>query len=83
MAARRVGIPVVSISYDPKNDALLDGFGLTKYHQPLTELDVQKLIAQFVELESRADELAPTLSNKASEYRSQLEEQYELIFGDV
>jgi polysaccharide pyruvyl transferase WcaK-like protein len=78
-----LNIPVVSISYDPKNDALLEGFGLGKYRQALTDLDVQKLIDQFIDLEARADELTPTFSKKAAECRSLLEEQYHSIFGDM
>jgi polysaccharide pyruvyl transferase WcaK-like protein len=78
-----LNIPVVSISYDPKNDALLEGFGLSKYRQALTDLDLQKLIGQFIDLEARTDELVPTFSKKASEYRSLLDEQYHLIFGDI
>lgn len=78
-----LNIPVVSISYDPKNDALLDSFGLSKYRQALTDLNVKKLIDQFIDLEVRADELTPTFSKKAAEYRGLLEEQYHSIFGDM
>jgi polysaccharide pyruvyl transferase WcaK-like protein len=78
-----LNIPVVSISYDPKNDALLEGIGLGKYRQPLTDLDVQKLIDQFSELEAQADAVKPMISKKASEYRTLLEKQYQLIFGGM
>ena len=78
-----LNIPVVSISYDPKNDALLEGVGLGRYGQPLSDLDVQKLIDQFVELEAHTDEVKPMISKKASEYRTLLEKQYQLIFADM
>ena len=75
-------VPVVSISYDPKNDALLEGMGLGKYCQSLTGLDVQKLIEQFVDIQAKAKEVKPLIRDKASEYRSLLAQQYDLIFGD-
>jgi polysaccharide pyruvyl transferase WcaK-like protein len=75
-------IPAVSISYDPKNDSLLEGVGLGKYCQPLAELDLQRLIDQFTELEARGDEVKPMIEKKAREYRNLLEDQYDLIFGE-
>ena len=78
-----LNIPVVSISYDPKNDALLEGMGLGKYRQPLTELDARKLIDQFMDLEAHTDEVKPMISKRSGEYRAFLDEQYQLIFGDM
>jgi polysaccharide pyruvyl transferase WcaK-like protein len=78
-----LNIPVVSISYDPKNDSLLEGVGLGKYRQALADLDVQKLIEQFTDLEAKSQSVKPMISDKASEYRSLLEKQYDLIFGDL
>jgi len=75
-------IPAVSISYDPKNDSLLEGVGLGKYCQALAELDLQRLIDQFTELEARGDEVKPMIEKKAKEYRHLLEDQYDLIFGE-
>jgi polysaccharide pyruvyl transferase WcaK-like protein len=78
-----LNIPAVSISYDPKNDALLEGMGLGKYCQALTELDVKKLIEQFVELEARIDEVKPMISKRVIEYRGLLKKEYDLVFGDL
>ncbi len=78
-----MNIPAISISYDPKNDALLEGLGLSKYRQPLFELDVQLLIQQFTELQEKAQEVKSTIKEKANEYRLLLEEQYDLIFSDL
>jgi len=69
------------ISYDPKNDPLLEGVGLGKYCHPLAEFDLQRLIDQFTELEARGDEVKPMIEKRAKEYRNLLEEQYDLIFG--
>jgi polysaccharide pyruvyl transferase WcaK-like protein len=78
-----MSIPAISISYDPKNDALLEGVGLGKYRQDLFELDVQLLIQHFKELQERIQEVKPTIRGKASEYRRQLDEQYDLIFSHL
>jgi polysaccharide pyruvyl transferase WcaK-like protein len=78
-----LNIPAVSISYDPKNDSLLEGVGLGKYCQPLAGLDLQRLIDQFIELETRAGEVKPMIEKKSKEYRSLLEEQYAVIFGEL
>ncbi len=78
-----MNIPAISISYDPKSDALLEGVGLGKYRQALFDLDVQILIQQFIELQERIQEVKPMISEKANEYRRLLDQQYDLIFGDV
>ena len=83
LLALMLNIPAVSISYDPKNDALLEGMGLGKYRQALTDLDVQKLIEQFVDLEARIDEVKPMITKTVIEYRSLLEKEYDLVFGDM
>jgi polysaccharide pyruvyl transferase WcaK-like protein len=77
-----LNIPVISISYDPKNDCLLEGVGLGEYSQPLPELDLNRLIEQFTELEARGDEVKPVIQKKAREYRRLLEVQYDLIFDE-
>ncbi len=77
-----MNIPAVSISYDPKNDQLLESVGLGKYRQQLEELDLQLLKDHFTELASRADEVKPNLERKAKEFRSQLDQQYDRIFGE-
>jgi len=77
-----MNIPAVSISYDPKNDYLLDSVGLRKYCQPLEELDLQRLIDQFSELAARSQEVRPIIEHKSQEFRDRLDEQYDRIFGE-
>jgi polysaccharide pyruvyl transferase WcaK-like protein len=76
-------IPAISISYDPKSDALLEGVGLGRYRQALFELDVQVLIKQFVELQAMTNEVIPMIREKAGQYRHLLDEQYDLIFAGI
>ena len=75
-------IPALSISYDPKNDCLLEGFGIGEYRQAIDELDLPKLIDQFTALEARRDEVEPMIKRTATEYRNLLAEQYDLIFDE-
>jgi polysaccharide pyruvyl transferase WcaK-like protein len=77
-----MNIPAISISYDPKNDCLLDEVGLGVYHQQLTELDVDKLTHQLLELEARRGEFKPLIEKKTKEFRDLLHEQYRLIFSN-
>lgn len=77
-----LNIPTISISYDPKNDSLLDGVGLGEYCQSISDVNVGKLIDQLTSLEARGDEVKPRIQRKANEYRILLDEQYELIFGE-
>lgn len=77
-----LNIPVVSISYDPKNDCLLEGVGLGDYRQELSELDVSKLIDQFTRLTAQCERVKPLIAEKSVECRALLEDQYKLIFGE-
>jgi polysaccharide pyruvyl transferase WcaK-like protein len=77
-----MNIPSVSISYDPKNDQLLDSVGLGKYRQRLEDLDLQLLKDHFTELASRVAEVKPNIERRAKEFRAQLDEQYDRIFGE-
>jgi polysaccharide pyruvyl transferase WcaK-like protein len=74
--------PVISISYDPKNDSLLDGCGLGEYCQSIEGVDLERLIAQFIQLESQADRLRIELRRKSNEYRSLLNDQYRQVLGE-
>lgn len=77
-----MNIPTISISYDPKNDSLLDGVGLGEYCQPLSEFDLGKLIHQFTCLEARSEQVKPVIESKAREYRNLLDKQYDVIFRE-
>jgi polysaccharide pyruvyl transferase WcaK-like protein len=74
--------PVMSISYDPKNDALLEQFGLGRYCQPIDALDVDRLIEQFIDLDRHRAERLSVLREKADEHRRRLDEQYRLVLAN-
>ncbi len=73
--------PVISISYDPKSDALLQAFGLDRYRQALTELDVKKLMDQLISLKANEERIKPTIAEVTARNQRLLAEQYEVIFG--
>lgn len=75
--------PTLSISYDPKNDALLEGFGLGEYCQPIGALNTQELIRQFLALEVRSEQLRSSIRRTVQQYRAQLDEQYAYILRET
>jgi polysaccharide pyruvyl transferase WcaK-like protein len=83
LLAMMLNKPVISLSYDPKNDALLEGVGLARFCQPLDEMDVDKLIKQFIEMEKNLRALADPLPKKLMEYRTLLDQQYIRVLGDL
>lgn len=72
--------PALSISYEAKNDALMAGMGFEKYCQAIDKLDLGVLFEQFVDLEKNAAVLVAALRCRAIEFRSQLDEQYRIVF---
>jgi polysaccharide pyruvyl transferase WcaK-like protein len=76
-----LGKPVVSLSYDDKNDVLMAEMGLAAYCQRLAELDVDRLIVQFLDLRSRADSLRPRIRETVERNRAALDQQYQRLFG--
>ncbi len=73
--------PVVAVSYHEKIPSLMSGVGLAEYCQTIDDLDVQRLVAQFIKLEQNREVLKPLIEQKAEEYRKALDEQYEHIFN--
>ncbi len=76
-----VGKPVVSLSYNVKNDALLQDMGLGAYASHLDAFDVEATLAQLKALCAEAGRLMPQVANKAGEYRQALQTQYDSVFG--
>ncbi|HUI58892.1 MAG TPA: polysaccharide pyruvyl transferase family protein [Steroidobacteraceae bacterium] len=71
-----LGIPVVSVSYESKNDDLMRQMGLGGYCQSLDGLNAERLREQFLDLESRAAEVRAQLEVRSRANRSRLEHQY-------
>jgi polysaccharide pyruvyl transferase WcaK-like protein len=76
-----LGKPVVSISYDEKNDYLLKAFDLQNYCQPIDQLDVEKLIRQLEDLQGDYKQFQSFVAHKTVEQRMKLKQQYEKMFA--
>jgi hypothetical protein len=64
-----------------KNDELMAALGLSSYCMSLENLREQELWDRFQELERNADQIRRSIQQKIELYRSQLEEQYSVVFG--
>ena len=76
-----LGKPVVSISYDEKNDLVMASVGLGDYCHSIERIDVDTLVKQFIALQDNASALKTRIEHKVKEFRSALDTQYEAIFG--
>jgi polysaccharide pyruvyl transferase WcaK-like protein len=81
LLALRMGIPVLSIAYEGKNDALMAAMGLGAYCQSIDSLDLAQLFDQFERLEAEAPQLAPRIAQQAEVFRLELDAQYARVFG--
>jgi polysaccharide pyruvyl transferase WcaK-like protein len=75
--------PVISISFHHKCASLMSEMGLSEYCQDINDLDSDRLIEQFKELEKNAASLKPRIKRKSEQHRKALDEQYGLIFKDL
>src|SRR3954451_7583633 len=61
ICALKTGTPVLALCYAAKSDALMAGMGLGAYCHPAREVDADRLLEQFRELEKRSAEVRQTL----------------------
>ena len=62
ICALRVGTPTLALSYATKTEALMARMGLGAFCHPAREVDAERLLEQFRELEKRAPQLRRTLA---------------------
>lgn len=74
--------PVLSISYDQKNDSLMAAVGLGDYCQSIDTLDINRLVEQFLTLRHNTATLKPYIKQRTEEYRAALQDQYRFIFTE-
>ncbi|MEV7568936.1 polysaccharide pyruvyl transferase family protein [Streptomyces tanashiensis] len=65
VCALKVGTPTLALSYAAKSDALMAQMGLATYCHPAREVDADRLLEQFRELEKRSAELRRTLAERS------------------
>ncbi|MEV5976382.1 polysaccharide pyruvyl transferase family protein [Streptomyces sp. NPDC052114] len=76
ICALKVGTPTLALSYAAKSDALMDRMGLGAYCHPAREVDADRLLEQFRDLERRSAELRRTLAERNEVATRQLQDQF-------
>lgn len=71
--------PTISLGYAPKNDVLMASFGLGEFCQPLSALDLERLIEQFRLLQKSQDELVSGMRARATANSDLLDEQFSTL----
>jgi polysaccharide pyruvyl transferase WcaK-like protein len=83
--AVKLGKPTIAVSYSPKCDSLMSDVGLAEYVQPIKSLDVERLKAQFTQIESQAaqvrERLLELLPKRSEQARAQLDELSLVLFS--
>ncbi|MFG3053280.1 polysaccharide pyruvyl transferase family protein [Kitasatospora sp. NPDC048239] len=76
ICALKTGTPVLALCYAAKSDALMAGMGLGAYCHPAREVDADRLLEQFRDLEKRSAELRRTLAERNLAAARHLERQF-------
>jgi polysaccharide pyruvyl transferase WcaK-like protein len=79
LLALLLGKPVISLSYEGKNEALMRQMGLERYCQALDNLDLERLMGQFREIQEWAEQLRPLIRERVADNRRRLEEEFDRI----
>jgi polysaccharide pyruvyl transferase WcaK-like protein len=83
VCALKVGTPTLALSYAAKSDALMARMGLDTYCHPAREVDADRLIEQFRELEKRSAELRQTLAERNLAADRRLDHQFTALTAAV
>jgi polysaccharide pyruvyl transferase WcaK-like protein len=83
--ALKLGKPTISVGYSPKNDSLMNDLGLGQYLQHVKSLDVERLKAQFAEIENDSarvrEQLTRLIPERIGRARAQLDDINRVLFG--
>jgi polysaccharide pyruvyl transferase WcaK-like protein len=79
LCALRLAKPTLSTGYAAKNAALMTDMGLGGFCQSAGSLDVDRLIEQFTELESRSAELRQAMTERNAAYTQSLNHQFAVL----
>jgi polysaccharide pyruvyl transferase WcaK-like protein len=74
--------PVISISFHHKCESLMNAMGLSRYCLDINDLNADRLIEKFCDVKANASTLKRVIKDKVGEFRSELDEQYRIIFND-
>jgi polysaccharide pyruvyl transferase WcaK-like protein len=73
--------PTISLGYSPKFISLMADMGLGEFHQFADSLDVDRLIEQFKDLESRHADLQQHMAERNVAHKQSLAEQFSVLSG--
>ena len=79
LCALRLSKPTLSTGYGVKNVALMTDMGLAEFCQSAGSLDVDRLIEQFTDLESRSTPLRQTMTERTTAYAQRLDHQFAVL----
>ena len=79
ICALKLGKPTISLGYSPKFAALMTDMGMQGFSQPADSLDVDRLIEQFMELQSRSAPLRNSLRECNAVKKQQFDQQFALL----
>ncbi|NEW70694.1 polysaccharide pyruvyl transferase family protein [Streptomyces rhizosphaericus] len=83
ICALKTGTPVLALCYAAKSDALMDRMGLGAYCHPAREVDADRLLEQFRDLEKHAAKLRQTLTERNRAAAEQLADQFAALTASV
>jgi polysaccharide pyruvyl transferase WcaK-like protein len=77
------GKPVIAISFHHKCKSLMSAMGLSDYCLDINDLNADRLVEKFGELETNAEDIKSLIAERHTKFRKELDEQYRLIFRDM
>ncbi|MFH8409371.1 polysaccharide pyruvyl transferase family protein [Streptomyces sp. NPDC018019] len=83
ICALKAGTPTLALSYAAKSDALMARMGLGAYCHPAREVDADRLLDQFRELEKRSAEIRRALAERNEDAARQLAHQFTALTRDL
>lgn len=83
MCALKLCKPTISLGYSEKFVSLMGDMGLSEFHQFADSVDLDRLIGQFKELESRRTQLQQTMADRNAANKRGLSEQFALLSAQV
>ena len=79
MCALKLCKPTISLGYSRKFISLMEDMGLAEFHQFADSLNVDRLIEQFKELESRRAELQQQMAKRNAAHKQSLADQFAVL----
>ncbi|MFI7007519.1 polysaccharide pyruvyl transferase family protein [Streptomyces sp. NPDC050145] len=79
ICALKTRTPVLAVTYAAKSEALMERMGLGAYCHPAREVDADRLLEQFRELEKNAPDVRHTLAERGEVAARHLREQFDAL----